>query len=225
MPILRGRPPRDVVRQAQDRVRRGPRHRPGRGQRGRAALAQAAPGRRAQGLGRGLPGSRAAVRSRGREPAAPGRRHEAIRRPGRAAGLRRVRLHDLRHGQASLMVAASVDMAIVSKRLGHSTITITSDTYSHLLGGVGRDAADRASALVPRARQTAQPAPADDECDHSVTTSPTDSTAEHAPEAEEPPLTQVNEGSEGDAGGRPCGTRTHNQRIKSRTVFHQLGES
>lgn len=66
-----------------------------------------------------------------------------------AAGLRRIRLHDLRHGQASLMLAAGIDMAIVSKRLGHSTITITSDTYSHLLGGVGRDAADRAAALIP----------------------------------------------------------------------------
>lgn len=68
-----------------------------------------------------------------------------------AAGLRRVRLHDLRHGQASLMLAAGVPIAVVSKRLGHSTITITSDTYSHLLAGVGRDAAERANALVPRA--------------------------------------------------------------------------
>lgn len=97
-----------------------------------------------------------------------------------AAGLRRVRLHDLRHGQASLMLAAGIDMAIVSKRLGHSTITITSDTYSHLLGGVGRDAADRASALVPRSRPVAPIASAEDERDHSVTTSPTDSTAERA---------------------------------------------
>ncbi|WP_413252957.1 tyrosine-type recombinase/integrase [Streptomyces brevispora] len=87
-------------------------------------------------------------------------------------------MHDLRHGQASLMLAAGVDMAIVSKRLGHSTITITSDTYSHLLGGVGRDAADRASALVPRARRTAPTAPTDGKRDHLVTTSATDSPAE-----------------------------------------------
>ena len=49
------------------------------------------------------------------------------------------------------MLAAGVPMAVVSKRLGHSTITITSDTYSHMLAGVGRDAAERANALVPRA--------------------------------------------------------------------------
>ena len=64
--------------------------------------------------------------------------------------LRPVRLHDLRHGQASLMLAAGVPITVVSKRLGHSTLTITADTYSHLLEGVGQDAANRAAALVPR---------------------------------------------------------------------------
>ena len=66
------------------------------------------------------------------------------------AGVRPVRLHDLRHGRASLMLAANVPMAVVSKVLGHSSITITSDTYSHLLGGVGRQAAEATAALVPR---------------------------------------------------------------------------
>jgi len=67
-----------------------------------------------------------------------------------AAGLRPIRLHDLRHGQASLMLAAGVPMAVVSKRLGHSSLAITSDTYSHLLEGVGQQAATAAAALVPR---------------------------------------------------------------------------
>ena len=74
------------------------------------------------------------------------------------AGLRRVRLHDLRHGQASLLLAAGVPLAVVSKRLGHSSISLTSDTYSHLLEGVGREAAERSRNLVPRALR-----------DHSVT--------------------------------------------------------
>ena len=67
------------------------------------------------------------------------------------SGLRRVRLHDLRHGAASLRLAAGIDIAVVSKVLGHSSIALTVDTYAHLLEGVGRDAADRAAALVPRA--------------------------------------------------------------------------
>jgi integrase len=78
-------------------------------------------------------------------------------RLSKAAGVRTVRLHDLRHGQASLMLAAGVDVGVVSKRLGHSSISITSDTYQHLLEGVGRDAADRAAALVPRRRVTKIP--------------------------------------------------------------------
>jgi len=48
---------------------------------------------------------------------------ESAQRP-----LRRVRLHDLRHGTASLMIAAGVDVAVVSKVLRHSTIKLTVDT-------------------------------------------------------------------------------------------------
>jgi integrase len=86
-----------------------------------------------------------------------------------AAGLRPVRLHDLRHGAASLRLAAGVDIAVVSKQLGHSTIALTVDTYSHLLEGVGRQAAERAMALVPRGRNAVPEEP----CDQSVTTSAT----------------------------------------------------
>lgn len=58
--------------------------------------------------------------------------------------------HSLRHLQASLMLAAGAPLALVSKRLGHSSITLTSDTYSHLLDGVGAQAATAAAALIPR---------------------------------------------------------------------------
>ncbi len=85
------------------------------------------------------------------EPIPPQRVTERFRQLVAETDLPRIRLHDLRHGQASLMLAAGVPIAVVSKRLGHSSISITSDTYSHLLEGVGRDAADRAMALVPRA--------------------------------------------------------------------------
>ena len=75
-------------------------------------------------------------------------------RPVSNAGLRRVPLHHLRHGSASLQLAAGVDIAIVSKRMGHSKIDLTSDTYGHLIGKAGRNAAEAAAALVPR-RKTA----------------------------------------------------------------------
>jgi hypothetical protein len=68
------------------------------------------------------------------------------------------------------------------------------------------------AALIPRALRTA---PAVSECDHSVTTPATDSPAERATETTEPPSTEVNGGPDPEGSGRPCGTRTHNQWIKS----------
>jgi integrase len=69
------------------------------------------------------------------------------------AGLHKVPLHHLRHGSASLQIEAGVDIAVISKRLGHSKIDLTSDTYGHLIGKVGRYAAQAAAALVPRQRR------------------------------------------------------------------------
>ncbi|WP_224748008.1 site-specific integrase [Nocardioides cavernae] len=66
------------------------------------------------------------------------------------SGLRHARLHDLRHARASLLLASGTDLALVSKMLRHSSVAVTADTYSHLLEGVGRKAADAANALVPR---------------------------------------------------------------------------
>ncbi len=48
------------------------------------------------------------------------------------------------------MLADGVDIVVVSKRLGHSSVAITSDTYTHLLPGAGSQAAARALSLVPR---------------------------------------------------------------------------
>jgi integrase len=61
-------------------------------------------------------------------------------------------LHGLRHGAASLMLAAGPEMPLVSKRMGHSSLPITSDLYIHLVGNVSREVAERAAALVPRNR-------------------------------------------------------------------------
>lgn len=51
----------------------------------------------------------------------------------RAAGLPRIRLYDLRHTCATLLLAANVLPKVVSERLGHSSVTLTMDTYSHVL--------------------------------------------------------------------------------------------
>ncbi len=54
------------------------------------------------------------------------------------------------------MLAAGVDIVVGSKRLGHSSVAITSDTYTHLLPGVGSEAAAKAWSLVPRADDASQ---------------------------------------------------------------------
>jgi integrase len=59
------------------------------------------------------------------------------------AGLPSVRLHDLRHTAASLLVAQGVPPRVVMEILGHSQIALTMNTYSHVAPEVSREAADR----------------------------------------------------------------------------------
>jgi integrase len=59
----------------------------------------------------------------------------------RAAGLPRIRLHDMRHSYATAALAAGIPAKVVSERLGHATIAITMDTYSHVLPGLDAEAA------------------------------------------------------------------------------------
>jgi integrase len=57
------------------------------------------------------------------------------------AGLPDIRLHDLRHTCATLMLCEGVHIKLVQELLGHATVSITLDTYSHLLPGMGDEAA------------------------------------------------------------------------------------
>ena len=65
----------------------------------------------------------------------------AFTKIARSAGLKGVRLHDLRHAHASLMLRQGVHPKIVQERLGHSSIAITLDTYSHVTPGLQEAAA------------------------------------------------------------------------------------
>ena len=59
------------------------------------------------------------------------------------AELRRQRFHDLRHACASLLLAQNVHPRVVMETLGHSTIALTMNTYSHVLPAAQREAADK----------------------------------------------------------------------------------
>lgn len=64
------------------------------------------------------------------------------------AGLQRIRLHDLRHTHATLALAAGVHPKVVSERLGHATVALTLDVYSHAIPAMEEDAAAAVAALV-----------------------------------------------------------------------------
>lgn len=57
------------------------------------------------------------------------------------SGLPRIRLHDLRHTYGTMSLEAGIHPKIVSERLGHATVGITLDVYSHVTEGMSRDAA------------------------------------------------------------------------------------
>lgn len=66
------------------------------------------------------------------------------------AGLPPMSFHGLRHESASLLLANGADIALVSKMLGHASVAITSDLYTHLIGRADRDASAKVAASIPR---------------------------------------------------------------------------
>jgi len=80
-------------------------------------------------------------------PLDPGNVRETLGRRLKGAGLPKVRTHDLRHTAATLLLQEGVHPKIVQEMLGHSTIMLTLDTYSHVLPAMHRDAAVHMDAL------------------------------------------------------------------------------
>jgi hypothetical protein len=64
--------------------------------------------------------------------------------------LPRTTLHGLRHEHASLWIAAGGDISQLSKRLGHSSISVTSDIYVSRVGAADRVHAEQVAAMIPR---------------------------------------------------------------------------
>jgi integrase len=116
----------------------------------------------------------------------------------READLPPIRLHDLRHGAATLALAGGANLKVVSEMLGHSSIGITADTYTSVLPEVARAAAEAAARLVPRTTSTGSRVPI---------SSPSGPRNDAGPSSTRKKA-QVKRGA-------PPGTRTPNPRIKS----------
>ncbi len=76
-------------------------------------------------------------------PLLPGTVSHAWTKLAQRAGLKGIRLHDARHTHASLMLKQNIHPKIVQERLGHATIAVTLDTYSHVAPGLQEAAAVR----------------------------------------------------------------------------------
>jgi integrase len=82
------------------------------------------------------------------DPIHPHSFSQAFERLVRRVGLRRIRLHDLRHTHATIAVRAGVPVKVISERLGHKSPAFTLKQYAHVLPGMQAEAAAQIAALV-----------------------------------------------------------------------------
>jgi integrase len=75
-------------------------------------------------------------------PILPANLLRSFRRIVQRAGVPPITFHALRHTHATLLLKEGTHAKIVSERLGHANIGITLDTYSHVLPGMQREAAE-----------------------------------------------------------------------------------
>jgi integrase len=64
------------------------------------------------------------------------------------AALPDIRFHDLRHSAASLMLAQGVPLRVVMEVLGHSSISVTANTYSHVMPSLVQDATEKVAGVL-----------------------------------------------------------------------------
>jgi integrase len=74
--------------------------------------------------------------------------HEFVRLLAKASDQPRIRFHDLRHTHATHLLSNGVHPKVAQERLGHSSVGITLDLYSHVLPGMQEDAAARVDAAI-----------------------------------------------------------------------------
>ena len=86
-------------------------------------------------------------------PLPPNSVTKAFHKLAKSLGLSNIRLHDLRHTHATLMLRQGVHTKVVSERLGHSSVAITLDTYSHVLPGIQAAAARQFDEGLQRTRE------------------------------------------------------------------------
>jgi integrase len=73
-----------------------------------------------------------------------------------------IRLHDLRHGAATLALAAHIDLKVIQQMLGHTSIITTADTYTSVLPEIAHHAAQTTADMILNAARSQPGADLDD---------------------------------------------------------------
>ncbi|WP_433152992.1 tyrosine-type recombinase/integrase [Actinomadura nitritigenes] len=94
-----------------------------------------------------------AFTDRNGDPISPGWLTHFFQRLIAAYGVPPIRLHDLRHGAATLALAAGVELKVVQEMLGHSSIVLTADTYTSVLPEAAHTAAEKTDFYAARCRR------------------------------------------------------------------------
>jgi integrase len=81
-------------------------------------------------------------------PIEAGNLHRDFKKQLEAAKLPMIRFHDLRHSTASLLLARGVGLRTIMEILGHSSISVTANTYSHVIDAMKDDAAEKMDSLL-----------------------------------------------------------------------------
>lgn len=67
----------------------------------------------------------------------------------KASGVKRIRVHDIRHSHASLLVEMGFSPLLIAERLGHEKVQTTMDTYSHLYPNMQVEVARQLDGIMP----------------------------------------------------------------------------
>ena len=122
----------------------------------------------------------------------------AFQRIIKKAGLKAIRIHDLRHTHATWMLQAGVNPKVVSERLGHASVSITLDIYSHVLPGMQEAAAEKFDRLF----EVDVSEKSDTNVSKMLAIAPQNKNGRSENESER------------------CGSRTHDALIKSQVLYH-----
>ena len=82
------------------------------------------------------------------QPLNPDHLYREFIKEAQAAGMPPIRLHDLRHGAASLALQAGADLKVIQEKLGHASIILTADTYVSVEPDLTRQEAEATAQLI-----------------------------------------------------------------------------